>query len=107
MFFPKYKRENPSHVLGCSFCCVCEYFVRIRGICLYTYLGLSRRRIRFKNLMIIQLLLDNPRKESVVSEWECLYLLENPRKKESVVSEFTRGRVSKFLLVGSNMMLVV
>ena len=37
----------------------------------------------------------------------CLYLLENPRKKESVVLELTRGRVSKFLLVGSNMMLVV
>ena len=37
----------------------------------------------------------------------CLYLLENPRKKESVVSEFARGRVSKFLLVDSNRMLVV
>ena len=37
----------------------------------------------------------------------CLYLLENPRKKESVVSELARGRVSKFLLVGSNRMLVV
>ena len=37
----------------------------------------------------------------------CLYLLENPRKKESVVSELTRGRVSKFLLVDSNRMLVV
>ena len=31
----------------------------------------------------------------------CLYLLENPRKKESVVSELAHGRVSKFLLVGS------
>ena len=37
----------------------------------------------------------------------CLYLLENPRKKESVVSELARDRVSKFLLVGSNRMLVV
>ena len=37
----------------------------------------------------------------------CLYLLENPRKKESVVSELARGRVSKFLLVGSNRMLMV
>ena len=37
----------------------------------------------------------------------CLYLLENPRKKEFVVSELARGRVSKFLLVGSNRMLVV
>ena len=37
----------------------------------------------------------------------CLYLLENPRKKEFVVSELARGHVSKFLLVGSNRMLVV
>ena len=37
----------------------------------------------------------------------CLYLLENPGKKESVVSELVCGCVSKFLLVGSNRMLVV
>ena len=37
----------------------------------------------------------------------CLYLLENPRKKKSVVSELAHGCVSKFLLVGSNRMLVV
>ena len=37
----------------------------------------------------------------------CLYLLENPRKKESVVSELARDRVSKFLLVDSNRMLVI
>ena len=36
-----------------------------------------------------------------------MYLLENPRKKEFVVSKLARGRVSKFLLVGSNKMLVV
>ena len=36
----------------------------------------------------------------------CLYLLENLRK-ESVVSKLARGPVSKFLLVGSNRMLVV
>ena len=40
-------------------------------------------------------------------KWMCLYLLENPRKKEFVVLELARGRVSKFLLVGSNRMLVV
>ena len=34
-------------------------------------------------------------------------LLENLRKKESVVLELARGRVSKFLLVGSNRLLVV
>ena len=40
-------------------------------------------------------------------KWMYLYLLQNPRKKKSVVSELARGRVSKFLLVGSNRMLVV
>ena len=40
-------------------------------------------------------------------KWVCLYLLENPRKKESVVLEFACGRVSKFLLMGSNRTLVV
>ena len=33
-------------------------------------------------------------------------MLKNPRKKESVVLELARGRVSKFLLMGSNRMLV-
>ena len=37
----------------------------------------------------------------------CLYLLENSRNKESVVSELACGHLSKFLLVGSNRMLVV
>ena len=37
----------------------------------------------------------------------CLYLLENPRMKEFVVSKLAHDRVSKFLLVGSNRMLVV
>ena len=37
----------------------------------------------------------------------CLYLLENPRKKESMVSELAHGRVSKFLLMGSNRILVI
>ena len=37
----------------------------------------------------------------------CLYLLENPRKKQFMVSELARGRVSKFLLMGNNRMLVV
>ena len=37
----------------------------------------------------------------------CLYLLENSRKKESMVSELAHDLVSKFLLMGSNRMLVV
>ena len=37
----------------------------------------------------------------------CLYLLENPRKKQFMVLELARSRVSKFLLMGNNRMLVV
>ena len=44
MFYLKYKRENHSHVLGCSLCCVCESFVRSRGG-LHTYLGFPRFKI--------------------------------------------------------------
>ena len=40
-------------------------------------------------------------------KWVCLYLQENPKKKEFVVSEFARGRVSKFLPVRSNRMLMI
>ena len=29
-------------------------------------------------------------------KWVCLYLVENPRKEESVDLELARGRVSKF-----------
>ena len=42
-----------------------------------------------------------------IHKWVCLYLLENPRKQESMVSELACGCVSKFLLVGSIRMLVV
>ena len=31
-----------------------------------------------------------------IRKWEFLYLLENPRKKESMVSEHAGGRISKF-----------
>ena len=45
MFCLKCKRENPSHVLGCSLCCVCESSVRSRDGCLHTYLGFPRFKI--------------------------------------------------------------
>ena len=31
-----------------------------------------------------------------ICKWECLYLLENLRKKESVVLELAHGRANKF-----------
>ena len=62
------------------------------GAFLYINLGFSRRR-SFLHL----------NDHSSCCHWSlkknkrvCLYLVENPRKKESVDSEFARGRVSKF-----------
>ena len=48
MFCPRYKRENPSQVLGCFLCCVCESFVRSRGGCLRTYLRFPSLKIMSK-----------------------------------------------------------
>ena len=71
---------------------MCESFVRFRGVFLHTCLGLSRRRFHCE--------LDNHSVAALKSlkkhKRVCLYLLENPRKKESVVSELACGRVSKF-----------
>ena len=77
--------------------------MRSRGGCLHTCLRLSRRRFDGELDDHSVAALKSLKKHKRVG----LYLLENPRKKESVVSELARGRVSKFLLVGSNRMLVV
>ena len=82
---------------------MCESLVRSRGGCLHTCLGLSRRRIHGELDDHSVAALKSLKKHKRV----CLYLLENPRKKESVVLELARGRVNKFLLMGSNRMLVV
>ena len=72
-------------------------------VCLHTCLGLSRRRFHCELDDHLVPVLKGLKKHKRV----CLYLLKNPRKNESVVSELTCGRVSKFLLVGSNRMFVV
>ena len=67
-----------------------ESFVRSRGGFLHTYIGFPR---------LCQELGDRFNcciKSLKIHKRECLYLLENPRKKESVVSEFAHGRVNKF-----------
>ena len=104
MFCLRYKRENPSHIFDCPLCCVCESFVRSKKWLPSHILRVSKIQDYVKNLVIVSVAaLKNLKKHKRV----CLYLLENPRKKESVVSELARGRVSKFLLMGSNRMLVV
>ena len=82
---------------------MCESLVRSKGGCLHTCSRLSRRRLHRELDDHSVAALKSLKKHKRV----CLYLLENPRNKESMVSELARGRVSKFLLVGSNTMLVV
>ena len=71
---------------------MCESLVRFRGGCLHTYLRLSRRRFHRELDDHSVVALKSLKKHKRM----CLYLLEDPRKKESVVSELARGRVSKF-----------
>ena len=69
---------------------MCESLVRSRGDCLYTCLGYQE--VDFIDSLISFSCCTKELKD----KWECLYLRENSRKKESVVSELARGRVSKF-----------
>ena len=82
---------------------MCESLVRSKGGCLHTCLGLSRRRLHRELDDHSVAALKSLKKHKRV----CLYLLENLRNKESIVSKLARGHVSKFLLVGSSRMLVV
>ena len=56
MFCLKYKRDNSSRILYGSLYCVCESFVRSRGVCLHTYLGFPRFKIMSRTWWSIQLL---------------------------------------------------
>ena len=66
MFCFKYKKKNPSHVLKWLICCVCESLVRFRGICLHTYLGLSRSRIDVESLVIASVVVSKNLKKTQV-----------------------------------------
>ena len=66
--------------------------MRSRGAFLYTNLEFSRRRFIYALMINSVAAIEVYRKHKQV----CLYLVENPRKKESVDSELARGRVSKF-----------
>ena len=104
MFCLKYKRENPSHVFDCPLCCMCESFLRSKRWLPSHILRVSKIQDYVKNLVIDSVAaLKSLKKHKQV----CLYLLENSRKKESMVSKLAHGHVSKFLLVGSNRTLVV
>ena len=45
LFCLKYKRKTLTTFQRLLICCMCESLVRSRGVCLYTYLGLSRSRL--------------------------------------------------------------
>ena len=77
MFCLKYKRENPSQVLECSLCYVCESFMRSRGGCLHIYLGFPRFNIMSRTWWSIQLLIQ----ELKDTQAGVLVLAGNSRKK--------------------------
>ena len=92
LIYPRYIRETLATFLCCSYCGLCESLMR------------SLRRFPSHKLRVFKeknfLHLDD---HSSCCHWSlkktqavCLYLVENPRKKESVDSELARGRVSKF-----------
>ena len=56
----------------CCLCCVCESFVRSRGVCLHTYLGLSRSRLMSRAWWSFQLLHKELKEKH---KWEYLWLL--------------------------------
>ena len=66
--------------------------MRSRGAFLYTNLGFLRRRFIYALMINSVAAIETQRKHKRV----CLYLVVNPRKKESVDSELARDRVSKF-----------
>ena len=64
----------------CCLCCVCEYLVRSRGVCLHIYLGLSRIKIMSRAWWSVRLL----HKELKDTQVGVLMLAMNP-------SEVVRG----------------
>ena len=103
MFLPQVYKANPSHILEVAHIVVCVNLVRfVKSFPLHKLRIIKWRFIQELDDYLVATL-KNLKKHKRV----CLYLLENPRKKESVVLEIAHGHVSKFLLVGSNRMLVV
>ena len=92
LIYPRYIRETLATFLCGSYCGLCESLVRS----LKSFPSHKLRVFKEKKFSIpwwsIQLLPLKPKETQAV----CLYLLKNPRKKESVNLEFARGCVSKF-----------
>ena len=102
-FCPRYIRQTLATVLGGSYCCLCESLVRFEKCFPLHKFRIIKKEISSRAWWLFSCC----HKSLKIYKRMCLYLLQNPRKKESVVSELAWGRVSKFLLVGSNRILVV
>ena len=71
---------------------MCESLVRfVRSFPLHRFRIIKRRFVQELDDHSVAAL-----KSLKICKQECLYWLENPRKKESMVSELARGRISKF-----------
>ena len=102
-FCPRYIRQTLTTFCCCSYCFLCKSLVRsVRSFSLHKF-RIIKKEICSRTWWSFSYCHKNLKKHKRV----CLYLPKNLRKKEFVVSELARGCVSKFLLVGSNRMLVV
>ena len=78
---PKVYKANPSYVLEVTHIVVCVNLVRfVKSFPLHKLRIIKRRFIQKLDDHLV-VALKNLKKH----KWVCLYLLENPRKKESVV----------------------
>ena len=114
VFYSKYKRKNPSYVLVVFFECCVESSVRSRGIYFHTHTqGYQDQDSRHELDNLFSCCIKNFKEDlkplngvskSQVGE---LMVAVDQRKKQSVDSELSHGRGSKFSTRGSNRMLVV
>ena len=92
LIYPRYIREILATFLCCSYCGLCESLVRsLRRFPSHKLRVFKEKKISTPWWSIQLLPLKLKETQAV-----CLYLVVNPRKKESVDSELARGRVSKF-----------
>ena len=89
MFCPRYKRETLATFLRGSACCVCESSVRSERWLPSHILRIIKKEISLR----IDDRFNCYNKSLKIRKRKCLYLLENPRKNESVVSELSLGLV--------------
>ena len=90
--YPRYIRETLATFLCCSYCGLCESLVKT----LRSFPSHKLRVFKEKNFLHLDDHSNCCHCSLKKHKRGCLYLVENPRKKESVNSKLARGCVNKF-----------